>query len=77
VVPDKAPPAKPAPGGLAGATGYRYFTVTVSNLDEVVAAAQAAGARVPIKRTKVRDGVEIAMLEDPDGNWVELLELSA
>lgn len=74
VVPDKAPPAKPAPGGLAGATGYRYWTVTVSNLDEVVAAAQAAGRAVPIKRTKVREGVEIAMLEDPDGNWVELLE---
>lgn len=77
VVPDKAPPAKPAPGGLAGATGYRYFTVTVSNLDEVVAAAQAAGRAIPIKRTKVRDGVEIAMIEDPDGNWVELLELTA
>lgn len=77
VVPDKAPPAKPAPGGLAGATGYRYWTVTVSNLDAVVAAAQAAGRAVPIQRTKVREGVEIAMLEDPDGNWVELLELSA
>jgi len=77
VVPDKTPPAKPAPGGLAGATGLRYFTVTVTNLDEVVAAAQAAGRTIPIKRTKVRPGVEIAMIEDPDGNWVELLELSA
>jgi predicted enzyme related to lactoylglutathione lyase len=77
VVLDKAPAAKPAPGGLAGATGYRYWTVTVTNLDEVVSAAQAAGAAVPIKRTKVRAGVEIAMLEDPDGNWVELLEQSA
>lgn len=74
VVPDKAPAAKAAPGGITGATGLRYFTVTVSNLDEVVSAAQAAGTRVPIKRTRVRDGVEIAMLEDPDGNWVELLE---
>ena len=27
-------------------------------------------------RTKVRPGIEIAMLEDPDGNWVELLEQS-
>jgi catechol 2,3-dioxygenase-like lactoylglutathione lyase family enzyme len=77
VVPDKAPPAKPAPGGFLGATGYRYWTVTVSNLDEVVAAAQAAGHAVPVKRTKVRAGVEIAMLEDPDGNWVELLEVGA
>jgi catechol 2,3-dioxygenase-like lactoylglutathione lyase family enzyme len=76
VVPDKAPPAKAAPGGLAGGTGYRYWTVTVSNLDDVVAAAQRAGHKVPIARRKVRAGVEIAMLEDPDGNWVELLEQS-
>jgi glyoxylase I family protein len=73
---DKAPTSKPAPGGLAGGLGYRYFTVTVSNLDDVVAAAKQAGAKIPIARTKVRAGVEIAMVEDPDGNWVELLEQS-
>jgi predicted enzyme related to lactoylglutathione lyase len=76
VVPDKAPANRAAPGGLAGGTGYRYWTVTVSNLDDVVAAAQRAGHKVPIPRRKVRAGVEIAMLEDPDGNWVELLEQS-
>jgi catechol 2,3-dioxygenase-like lactoylglutathione lyase family enzyme len=74
VVPDKDPKNRPAPGGLAGGTGYRYWTVTVSNLDEVVAAAQRAGRSIPIPRRKVRAGVEIAMIEDPDGNWVELLE---
>jgi catechol 2,3-dioxygenase-like lactoylglutathione lyase family enzyme len=76
VVPDQAPPSRPAPGGLAGGTGYRYWTVSVSNLDEVVAAAQRAGHKVAVPRRKVRAGVEIAMLEDPDGNWVELLEQS-
>jgi len=74
VVPGRAPANKPAPGGLAGGTGYRYWTVTVTNLDEVVSAAKAAGRTVPIPRTTVRPGVEIAMIEDPDGNWVELLE---
>jgi predicted enzyme related to lactoylglutathione lyase len=24
--------------------------------------------------TEIRPGVRIAMIEDPDGNWVELLE---
>src|SRR5258705_2883662 len=43
VVPDKAPANKPAPGGLAGGTGYRYWTVSVSNLDDVVEAAKRAG----------------------------------
>jgi catechol 2,3-dioxygenase-like lactoylglutathione lyase family enzyme len=76
VVPDNAPAAKPAPGGLTGGTGYRYFTVTVSNLDDVVAAAKSAGRPIPIPRRNIRPGVTIAMLEDPDGNWVELLEPS-
>jgi len=74
VVPGRAPGAKAAPGGLAGATGYRYWTITVSNLDETVGAAKAAGHKIPVPRTAVRPGVEIAMIEDPDGNWVELLE---
>jgi catechol 2,3-dioxygenase-like lactoylglutathione lyase family enzyme len=74
VVPPRAPAGKAAPGGLAGATGLRYWTVTVSNLDAVVAAAQAAGHSVPVPRRAVRPGVEIAMIEDPDGNWLELLE---
>jgi len=74
VVPGKAPAAKPAPGGLAGATGYRYWTISVANLDECVAAAKAAGRTIPVPRTAIRPGIEIAMIEDPDGNWVELLE---
>jgi len=76
VEPEKVPASRAAPGGLAGGTGYRYFTVSVSNLDDVVAAAQRAGRPIPIPRRKVRAGVEIAMIEDPDGNWVELLEQS-
>lgn len=76
VVPDKAPANKPAPGGLTGATGYRYWTVTVSNLDDVVSAAKAAGRPIPMPRREIRPGVTIAMIEDPDGNWVELLEQS-
>jgi catechol 2,3-dioxygenase-like lactoylglutathione lyase family enzyme len=75
VVPKNPPAARPAPGGLAGGTGYRYWTITVSNLDEVVAAAKAAGRTIPIPRTTIRPGINIAMIEDPDGNWVELLEL--
>ena len=74
VVPGKAPANKPAPGGLAGGTGYRYWTISVANLDEVVAAAKAAGRTIPVPRTTIRPGIDIAMIEDPDGNWVELLE---
>jgi catechol 2,3-dioxygenase-like lactoylglutathione lyase family enzyme len=76
VVPEKSPGNPPAPGGLGGGTGYRYWTVTVGNLDEVVADAEGGGHKVAVPRTNVRPGVDIAMLVDPDGNWVELLETS-
>ncbi len=59
------------PGGLAGATGYRYCTIIVSNLDAIIAACEAANAKIAVPITEFRPGVRIAMVEDPDGNWVE------
>ena len=37
------PPAVAAPGGIPAATGYRYFTISVSNIDEITDACAAAG----------------------------------
>ena len=71
-----AAPAKAAPGGIGGATGYRYWTMTVSNLDEIAAACAKAGAKVAIAPREIRPGVRIAMVEDPDGNWVEFLSIA-
>lgn len=73
----REPSASAPPGGLRGATGYRYWTVTIDNLEDVVAAVEAAGQRVTVPMTELRPGVTIAMVEDPDGNWVELLQESA
>ena len=72
VVPKVA--ASAAPGGIPGANGYRYWTITVSNLAEVVEACGKAGARVIIAEKQVRPGVRIGMVADPDGNWVEFLQ---
>ncbi len=72
----QAPEASPAPGGIQGATGYRYWTITISNLDEAIEAAKAGGRNVPLGPVEVRPGIRIAMIEDPEGNWVELLETS-
>lgn len=69
---DPSVPSAP-PGGLPGATGYRYWTVSVTDLDAVVAACREAGRPIPVEPTVVRPGVRIAMVEDPDGNWVEFL----
>ena len=69
----RAPAGTAPPGGIGGGTGYRYWTISVSNLAEIVAACEAAGAKVAIPITELRPGVTIAMVEDPDGNWVEFL----
>ena len=61
-----------ATGGLNGATGLRYLTFFVTDMDEILARAAAAGHAIPIKRTTARPGVDIAMIADPDGNWVEI-----
>ncbi len=74
VVPVDPPSKAAAPGGIAAATGYRYWTLTVSNLDEILAAADAAGRTIVWPRREIRPGVSVAMVEDPDGNWVEFLE---
>lgn len=73
---DPAAPADAAPGGIRGATGYRYWTITVGNLEASVEKAAAAGAKVVVPAKEVREGVTIAIVADPDGNWVELLETS-
>lgn len=68
---------EPAAGtGISGALGYRYLTLIVSNLDEIMAACVDAGVPVAVPLTVVRPGVRIGMVEDPDGNWVEFVEMT-
>ncbi|MGD9996578.1 MAG: VOC family protein [Ilumatobacteraceae bacterium] len=66
--------ASAPPGGIPGATGYRYFTMSVSNLGEMAAACEAAGCTIAMPITELRPGVTILIVEDPDGNWVEFLQ---
>lgn len=70
-----AVPANAAPGGIAAATGYRYWTMTVSNLTEMVQTCADKGYKIAMKERALQPGVTIAMVEDPDGNWVEFLQL--
>ena len=74
VVPVKDPGVRAAPGGIHGGTGYRYWTMTIHNLDEVLSAVEAAGQKIVRPRTEVRPGVVIGMVEDPDGNLVEFIQ---
>jgi hypothetical protein len=69
----REPKAVAPPGGITGGTGYRYWTISVSNLDELVTACEAGGYKVALPATTIRPGIKIAMVEDPEGNWVEFL----
>jgi len=73
VAPAKAPDASAAGGGLTGATGLRYWTISVSNLEAMVEACRAAGAPVIVEPREARPGIRIAIVADPDGNSVEFL----
>jgi len=74
VVPDKVLPAKAAGGGIQGAYGMRYWTISVTNLDEILGACSSKGYRVVVPRRTARPGLDIGIVEDPDGNWVEFIE---
>lgn len=71
---DRTPPVDAPPGGIPGATGYRYWTIHISNLAAVVEICGQAGHKVIVPAKVIRPGVTIAMVVDPDGNWVELLQ---
>ncbi len=74
VVLDKLP-ARAVPGGIQGGGGYRYWTITVGNLGELLQACTDQGHKVVMNERELRPGVKMAMVEDPDGNWVEFLAL--
>lgn len=61
------------PGHIQAAKGYRYWTISVSNIPELVKTCEDAGYKVAVKETEIRPGVRIAIVEDPDGNLVEFL----
>ena len=71
---DKTPDASNPPGGIAKASGYRYFTMIVSNLAEIMATCEQAGYKIAVPVREARPGVTIGMVEDPDGNWVEFVQ---
>ena len=68
------PEAANPPGGSRGGTGLRYWTMGTEDIDAAVAKCEAAGAPIPLPPLELAPGVRIAMIEDPEGNWVELLQ---
>ena len=66
----------PAPrGGIRGAAGYRYWTMSVGNVKSLLDNCAARGHKIVVPEQEMRPGVRIGMVEDPDGNWLEFLAI--
>ena len=66
--------SNPPNGVMGDAAGLRYLTVIVDDLDAALARVEGAGCAVPVPKMEFEPGVWIAIVEDPEGTWVELVE---
>jgi len=73
VVPPETPAAR-SPRGTRTQTGLRYFTIVVSNLEEVVARCEAAGLEFHVPLKPATHGGMYAQVYDPDGNVVAFVD---
>jgi catechol 2,3-dioxygenase-like lactoylglutathione lyase family enzyme len=62
------PPGRPDPGQL----GLRYLSVKVPDVVQTVERWVGRGGTVAVPLFEWEPGVHIAVIEDPDGTWVEL-----
>ncbi|NKQ54268.1 VOC family protein [Amycolatopsis sp. K13G38] len=74
---DDEPGGRAVTGTLGDSTGLRYWTVSVANLGQILAAVEGAGQKVVDGPTEVRPGVTIALVTDPDGNLLEFVNRPA
>lgn len=71
-------PAPPRASGRAGPyperTGIRWITLDVDDVAAVLARCVDGGAAVQMPLVELRPGLRVAIVEDPDGNALELVE---
>ena len=74
-----APPVAAPPGGVEAATGIRWITLECDDLDDVVARCESAGVRfvMPPQEAPSDSGARFTMIEDPEGNWIEIVQRSS
>lgn len=69
---DKPPIDANPPGGMPKARGLRYLTVELPDVPATFARCRAAGCAVARPLFEWQ-GKPVAIVEDPEGNWVELI----
>lgn len=72
---DPCPPAT-EPTGKMGRTGVQYITVTVRGLHDLMARLTRLGHPIAEPAHRAASGAPLTLgwIQDPDGNWIELLE---
>ena len=70
--PKEVPPAGTI--GLEKQLGIRYMTFVINDISTICAELKDKGVEFTIPETEFRPGVRIAMVKDPDGNIVELVQ---
>lgn len=72
-----AAPANTSPNeSFLASTGFRYLTLAAHNLHEIVDACREFGVNVPREPAEIRAGVFMCQIQDPDGNWIEIMQSS-
>jgi catechol 2,3-dioxygenase-like lactoylglutathione lyase family enzyme len=74
MVPEEVPSHDGASGDFLSATGYRYMTIVVTDVDAVCGEIGEHGGSLVLGPLELRPGVRIAQLRDPDGNWTEIVQ---
>ena len=67
-------PMMKSPNGIPTAYGFRYITLLVEDINLIMAQADQGGFIIAMPIRLLGNGAKIGMVEDPDGNIVELVE---
>ena len=72
------PPKSSGPGGMmAGVTGFRYLTLAFDDVAAMQQRCMDDGWTVALPLFEFLPGMFISIVEDPDGNWIELVPTPA
>ena len=61
-------------GDFTTSSGFRYCSLNLNNLKEVVDSCVSADVQVVNDPMEIRPKVWVAIIKDPDGNLIELMQ---